>query len=79
MTKEEVFEQIKAMLIDQLGVDEEDGKMEASFQDDLDADSLDLVELIMEMEDKFGVKISDEEAQNIRTVSEAVEFVSART
>ncbi|MEK6536342.1 MAG: acyl carrier protein [Actinomycetota bacterium] len=79
MTKEEVFEQIKAMLIDQLGVDEEDVKMEASFQDDLDADSLDLVELIMEMEDKFGVKISDEEAQNIRTVSEAVEFVSART
>lgn len=79
MTKEEVFEQIKAMLIDQLGVDGEDVKMEASFQDDLDADSLDLVELIMEMEDKFGVKISDEEAQNIRTVSEAVEFVSART
>ncbi|MBK5225020.1 MAG: acyl carrier protein [Thermoleophilia bacterium] len=79
MTKEEVFEQIKAMLIDQLGVDEEDVKMEASFQDNLDADSLDLVELIMEMEDKFGVKISDEEAQNIRTVSEAVEFVSART
>ena len=78
MTKEEVFEQIKAMLIDQLGVDEEDVKMEASFQDDLDADSLDLVELIMEMEDKFGVKISDEEAQTIRTVSEAVEFVSAR-
>ncbi|MBI5869417.1 MAG: acyl carrier protein [Actinobacteria bacterium] len=79
MTKEEVFDQIKAMLVDQLGVDEDDVKMEASFQDDLDADSLDLVELIMEMEDKFGVKISDEEAQNIRTVSEAVEFVSARS
>lgn len=79
MTKEEVFDQIKAMLVDQLGVDEEDVKMEASFQDDLDADSLDLVELIMEMEDKFSVKISDEEAQNIRTVSEAVEFVSARS
>jgi acyl carrier protein len=79
MTKEEVFDQIKAMLVDQLGVDEEDVKMEASFQDDLDADSLDLVELIMEMEDKFGVKISDEEAQTIRTVSEAVEFVSARS
>lgn len=79
MTKEEVFDQIKAMLVDQLGVDEDDVKMEASFQDDLDADSLDLVELIMEMEDKFGVKISDEEAQNIRTVNEAVEFVSARS
>lgn len=79
MTKEEVFDQIKAMLVDQLGVDEEDVKMEASFQDDLDADSLDLVELIMEMEDKFGIKISDEEAQNIRTVSQAVEFVSTRS
>ena len=46
MTQEEIFEQIKAMLVDQLGVDEEDVKMDASFQDDLDADSLDLVELI---------------------------------
>ena len=79
MTKEEVFDQIKNMLVDQLGVDEDDVKIEASFQDDLDADSLDLVELIMEMEDKFGVKISDEEAQNIRTVREAVEFVSSHT
>ncbi|MCL4473704.1 MAG: acyl carrier protein [Actinobacteria bacterium] len=79
MTKEEIFGQIKAMLVDQLGVDEEDVKLEASFQDDLDADSLDLVELIMEMEDKFGVKISDEEAQNIRTVNEAVEFISAHS
>ncbi|MHB1361406.1 MAG: acyl carrier protein [Thermoleophilia bacterium] len=79
MTKEEIFDQIKAMLVDQLGVDEEDVKLEASFQDDLDADSLDLVELIMEMEDKFGVKISDEEAQNIRTVNEAVEFISAHS
>ena len=79
MTKEEVFDQIKNRLVDQLGVDEDDVKIEASFQDDLDADSLDLVELIMEMEDKFGVKISDEEAQNIRTVREAVEFVSSHT
>ncbi len=79
MTQDEVFGQIKGMLVDQLGVDEEDVKMDASFQDDLDADSLDLVELIMEMEDKFGVKISDEEAQKIRTVREAVEFVSSRS
>ena len=79
MTKEEIFDQIKAMLVDQLGVDEEDVTLEASFQDDLDADSLDLVELIMEMEDKFGVKISDEEAQNIRTVNQAVEFISAHS
>ena len=79
MTKEEVFTQIKAMLVEQLGVDEEDVTMEASFQDNLDADSLDLVELIMEMEDKFGVKISDEEAQKILTVKDAVEFVTAHS
>ncbi len=79
MTQEEVFAQIKAMLVEQLGVDEEDVTMEASFQDNLDADSLDLVELIMEMEDKFGVKISDEEAQKILTVKDAVEFVTAHS
>ena len=79
MTKEEIFDQIKEMMVEQLGVDEDDVTLEASFADDLDADSLDLVELIMEMEDKFGVKISDEEAQNIKTVNDAVEFVSARS
>lgn len=78
MTKEEIFAQLKEMLVDQLGVDEEDITMEASFQDDLDADSLDLVEMIMEMEDKFSVKISDEEAEKIRTVGQAVDFVAER-
>lgn len=78
MTKEEIFDQLKEMLVDQLGVDEADINMEASFQDDLDADSLDLVEVIMEMEDRFSVKISDEEAEKIRTVGEAVDFVAVR-
>lgn len=77
MTKEEIFGQIKEMLVEQLGVDDGDISMEASFQDDLDADSLDLVEMIMEMEDKFGVKIPDEEAEKIRTVGQAVEYVAA--
>jgi len=77
MTKEEIFDQIKDMLVEQLGVDEGDVSLEASFQDDLDADSLDLVEMIMEMEDKFGVKIPDEEAEKIRTVGQAVEYVAA--
>ncbi|MHB0915401.1 MAG: acyl carrier protein [Thermoleophilia bacterium] len=77
MTKEEILGQMKDMLVEQLGVDEGDITMEASFQDDLDADSLDLVEMIMEMEDKFGVKIPDEEAEKIRTVGEAVEYVAA--
>jgi acyl carrier protein len=78
MTKEEIFDQIKEMLVEQLGVDESEVTMEASFQDDLDADSLDLVEMIMEMEDKFSVKISDEEAEKIRTVGQAVDFVAER-
>lgn len=79
MSEAEIFEQIKTMLVDQLGVEEADIKMEASFQDDLDADSLDLVELIMEMEDKFSVKISDEDAEKIRTVGEAVNYITAHS
>lgn len=78
MTKEEIFDQMKEILVEQLGVDAADITMEASFQGDLDADSLDLVEMIMEMEDKFSVKISDEEAQKIGTVGEAVDFVAGR-
>ena len=76
-SREEVFERVKEVLTEQLGVDENEITEEASFQEDLDADSLDLVELIMELEDQFGVKISDEEAQKIGTVGQAVDFVLA--
>jgi acyl carrier protein len=65
-TREEVFERVKEVLSEQLGVEENDVTEEARFQEDLDADSLDLVELIMELEDQFGIKISDEDAQKIR-------------
>jgi acyl carrier protein len=78
-SREEVFERVKEVLVEQLGVDESQITDEASFAEDLDADSLDLVELIMELEDQFGVKISDEDAQSILTVGQAVDFISARS
>lgn len=66
------FERVRSIIVEQLGVDEEEVTMEANFREDLEADSLDLVELIMQFEEEFGGEISDEEAQNILTVGDAV-------
>ena len=73
----QVVEELRAILVEQLGVDASEVTEESSFQEDLNADSLDLVELIMEMEDRFKLKIPDEDAEKISTVGEAVNYVVA--
>ncbi len=71
----DVLEKVKVIIVEQLGVDEEKVTPEARFREDLEADSLDLVELIMAFEEEFGGEISDEEAQGITTVGEAVAYL----
>ena len=73
----DTFGEIKKIIVDLLGVDEGKVTMEARFREDLEADSLDLVELIMAFEDKFGAEISDEAAQKITTVGEAVTYIDS--
>ncbi len=69
------FDEVKAIIVELLGVSEDKVTPQARFREDLEADSLDLVELIMAFEDKFGGEISDEDAQNITTVGEAVQYI----
>ncbi|HMB18238.1 MAG TPA: acyl carrier protein [Gaiellaceae bacterium] len=76
-SRDEVFERIKEVLVERLSAEEADITEEANFQEDLDADSLDLVEMIMELEDQFGIKIPDEDAQKIQTVGQAVDYVTS--
>lgn len=71
----ETFEKVKEIIIDLLGVDAEKVVPEARFREDLEADSLDLVELIMKFEDEFKGEISDEDAQSIKTVDDAVKYL----
>jgi acyl carrier protein len=69
------YDRLKKIVAEQLGVDENEVTPTASFVDDLNADSLDLVELIMSLEEEFGMEIPDEDAERIRTVQEAVDYV----
>jgi acyl carrier protein len=70
-----MYERLKKIVVEQLGVDEAVVKPEASFVDDLNADSLDLVELIMSLEEEFGMEISDEDAEKIKSVGDAQEYI----
>ncbi len=74
----ETFEQVKEVIVDKLGVDEAKVVPEARFVEDLGADSLETVELIMGLEDKFGITIADEDAEQIRTVQAAVDYVASK-
>ena len=75
MTDGTTYDRLKKIIVEQLGVDEEEVTPQASFVEDLNADSLDLVELIMSLEEEFGMEISDEDAEKIQKVSDAVEYI----
>ena len=70
-----VQERVKSIIVEQLGVDEEEVTLDASFTEDLGADSLDIVELVMAFEEEFGIEIPDEEAEKISNVREAVDYI----
>lgn len=74
----EIFEQIKSITAEQLDIEEDEITLETSFVDDLDADSLDIVELMMTLEEEFDLEISEEEAEKIVTVGDAVNYINER-
>lgn len=73
-----IFEKVQSIIVEQLGVEEDEVTESASFVDDLGADSLDLVELVMAFEESFDTSIPDDEAEKIRTVADAVKFIESR-
>lgn len=78
MSSDSVFESVKSILVDQLNIAEDIVQMDSLFVDDLNADSLDMVELVMAMEQEFNISIPDEEAERIKTVGDAVEFIKSK-
>ena len=74
-TEAEVFEKVKDVIVEQLGVAADEVKMEASYTDDLGADSLDTVELVMALEEEFGTEIADEDAEKLVSVQKTVEYI----
>ena len=75
MSSEEVFEKVKGIIVEQLGVEETAVTLEASFIDDLGADSLDIVELVMALEEEFDIEIPDADAEKVVTVNDVVEYI----
>lgn len=73
-----VLERVTKVIVDRLGVDESEVQLEKSFREDLGADSLDVVELVMELEDEFDMEISDEDAEQISTVGSAVKYIESK-
>ena len=78
MDTEEVFEKVKGISVDQLGTPEDNVKMDSSFIDDLGADSLDIVELVMAIEETFDIEIPDEDAEKVVTISDVVKYISEK-
>ena len=78
MSSDSVFESVKSILVDQLNISEDSVQMDSLFVDDLNADSLDMVELVMAMEQEFNISLPDEEAERIKTVGDAVEFIKGK-
>ncbi len=78
-SNDEIYANVKSIIIDLLGVSEDKITMEARFREDLEADSLDLVELIMAMEEEFSLEISDEDAEKILTVQDVVTYITEHT
>ncbi|MFA5878626.1 MAG: acyl carrier protein [Candidatus Margulisiibacteriota bacterium] len=79
LTEQEVYEKVKSVIVEQLGVSEDEVTKEASFTEDLGADSLDTVELVMALEEEFGTEISDEEAEKLTTVGKTVEYILSQS
>ncbi len=75
MNEQEIFEKVKVIVVEQLGVEEEKVTKEATFVDDLAADSLDIVELVMSIEEEFDIEIDDSEAEKIVTIGDVVEYI----
>lgn len=78
MSEEEIIDKLKELVVKELDIDAEKITLESTFEEDLEADSLDIVELLIEIEETFGVSILDEDAENLKTVNDVVQYLKNR-